>query len=83
MAQLDLRSLTSTTRTMKKSEILRRRGFELQDLGVNASYSGWFFRFDNQTFAFDEVGRVWIFKGLIDPGEIFYFATDPILWQPL
>lgn len=68
---------------MKKSEILESLGFELEEgLGVNTEYRGWFFQFDHQTFAFDEQGRTWISRSLVDPGEIFFFATDPILWEP-
>ncbi|HEY4500623.1 MAG TPA: hypothetical protein VJH25_02400 [Candidatus Paceibacterota bacterium] len=68
---------------MNKSEILERRGFVLEkDLGINADCAGWFFQFDGQTFAFDEEGKTWIWRGFIDPGEIFFFATDPILWEP-
>ncbi|MEK7596984.1 MAG: hypothetical protein AAB450_02645 [Patescibacteria group bacterium] len=68
---------------MKKSEILGRLGFKLEEnLGLNGRFAGWFFYFDHQTFAFDGDGKVWTVRGLIDPGEIFFFAMDPILWEP-
>ncbi len=68
---------------MKKSEVLNRLGFQCQeDLGINTERAGWFFQFDHQTFAFDEKGKVWIRESLVDPGEIFCFATEPILWEP-
>lgn len=67
---------------MNKSEILQKLGFEFQDdLGINTKCAGWFFQFNGQTFAFDENGNPWILKGLMDPGEIFFFARDPILWE--
>ncbi|MDO8579355.1 MAG: hypothetical protein Q7R72_00590 [bacterium] len=67
---------------MKKSEVLDWLGFRCQeDLGINAERAGWFFRFDDQTYAFDEEGKVWTLRGFKDPGEIFYFASEPILWE--